>query len=86
MSQIEQEIGHNIDQGRECAFWIKKGAEGGLKGMEKIVVMLWHEHSLQYQPGIGYLQIQHPSPMDRFLDRLIGGSRSVPRLVRVIPI
>lgn len=86
MSQIESEIKHNIEKGQEYADLANRGATTSLNILGRFAAMFWHEHSLQYQPGIGYLQIQHPSPMDRFLDRLLGGSRSIPRLVRVIEI
>lgn len=86
MSLIEKEINHGIGKGQEYAGWAKRGVEEGLGFAGKAVAMFWHEHSLQYQPGIGYIEIQHPSPVDRFLDRLLGGSRSIPRVARRLPI
>lgn len=86
MSLIEKEIQHNIAGEKQYADLTKGGVEEGLKSIGRATTVFWHGHSLQYQPGIGYIEIQHPSPMDRFLDRLLGGSRSIPRVVRRLPI
>lgn len=86
MNQIEQEIKHNMDEGVSYADLVKRRTEGGFKNIGNAVVAFWHEHSLEYQPGIGYIQIQHPSLIDRFLDRLLGGSRSIPKVVRRVPV
>lgn len=86
MNQIEQEIKHSMEKGVSYADEIRKRADGGFKNIGNAVSVFWHEHSLEYQPGLGYIQIQHPSLMDRLLDRLLGGSRSIPRVVRRLPL
>ena len=80
MSQLEQEIKHNLDQGRMYADQTASRMVQSWQAITGAAGVFWHEYSTEYVPGLGYLVIEEPS----LWNRLRGGSQAVPKVVRTL--
>lgn len=67
MSQIEQEIKHNIEKGRDYADWVKRGAEVGLKSVGRLTSGFIPAVSYYRDTGGRLYRVTTPGPLSVML-------------------